>query len=54
MVDIFIELFEKTWRGDKQVARVNYCLEFALYSEKYQAYKVGLKSSEIKVNSKMN
>ena len=33
MNDIFIEIYEKTWKGNKQMARINYCLFFIEYNE---------------------
>lgn len=50
--DVFIELYEYSWKGEKQVARINYNLFFLEYCEELEAYKVSFKGSNIKVNGK--
>ena len=50
--DIFIELYEYTWKGEKQVVRINYNLFFLEYCEKEEAYKVLFKGENVKVNGK--
>lgn len=52
MSDIFIELFEYTWKGEKQLARINYNLFFIEYSKEEEAYQVVFKGEDIKVNGK--